>query len=79
MAGYAQGNFTGIPTALAARCSAFIRMGNLCGYRQHLRRVQLDAESWIPGGAEYYLTGFGSKEQNNLGYNIGIVYRFGKQ
>ena len=28
---------------------------------------------------EYYLTGFGSKEQNNLGYNIGIVYRFGKQ
>jgi len=28
---------------------------------------------------EYFLTGFGSKEQNNLGYNCGIVYRFGKQ
>ncbi|MGD0732227.1 MAG: hypothetical protein ABR956_13280 [Terracidiphilus sp.] len=28
---------------------------------------------------EYYLTGFGSKLQNNLGYTLGLVYRFGKQ
>ena len=28
---------------------------------------------------EYYATGFGSSFQNNLGYNISLVYRFGKQ
>ncbi len=28
---------------------------------------------------EYFLTGFGSTLQNNLGFTAGIVYRFGKQ
>lgn len=28
---------------------------------------------------EYFATGFGSKAQNNLGYTITMVYRFGKQ
>jgi hypothetical protein len=28
---------------------------------------------------EYYLTGFGSSQQNSLGYTAGLVYRFGKQ
>jgi hypothetical protein len=28
---------------------------------------------------EYHMTGFGSTTQNNLGFTLGIVYRFGKQ
>jgi hypothetical protein len=28
---------------------------------------------------EYFLTGFGSTLQNNLGFTAGIAYRFGKQ
>jgi hypothetical protein len=28
---------------------------------------------------EYFATGFGSTQQNSLGYTAGIVYRFGKQ
>jgi len=28
---------------------------------------------------EYYLTGFGSRLENSLGYTAGLVYRFGKQ
>jgi hypothetical protein len=28
---------------------------------------------------EYYATGFGSTIQNSLGYNMGLVVRFGKQ
>ena len=29
-------------------------------------------------GPEYYATGFGSTMQNSIGYNFGLVYRFGK-
>jgi hypothetical protein len=28
---------------------------------------------------EYYVTGFGSSAQNNVGFTYGFVYRFGKQ
>ena len=28
---------------------------------------------------EYFLTGFGSTQQNSLGFTIGLAVRFGKQ
>jgi hypothetical protein len=80
MAGYAQGNFTGDTNGFGSAVlglypdgGTFAVTGSIFG------EYNLTPNLGFRVAPEYYLTGFGSKEQNNLGYNIGIVYRFGKQ
>jgi hypothetical protein len=80
MAGYAQGNFTADTNGFGSSVlglypdgSTFAVTGSIFG------EYNLTPNVGFRVAPEYYLTGFGSKAQNSLGYNIGIVYRFGKQ
>jgi hypothetical protein len=80
MGGYARGNFSGDtngfgPTILglypdsstyAVRASVFVE-------------INIAPSLGLRIAPEYYLTGFGSSQQNSLGYTAGLVYRFGKQ
>jgi hypothetical protein len=79
MGGYARGNFTGDTNGygtlgvLYPDASTFAASGAIIG------EYNLSPGIGIRVAPEYYLTGFGSTMQNNLGFTAGIVYRFGKQ
>jgi hypothetical protein len=79
MGGYTQGNFTGDTNGygtlgvLYSDSKTFAASGSMMG------EYNLTPNIGIRVAPEYFLTGFGSTLQNNLGYTAGIVYRFGKQ
>jgi hypothetical protein len=80
MAGYAQGNFTGDTNGFgSAVLGLYPDGGTFAATASIFAEYNLAPNLGFRVAPEYYLTGFGSKEQNSLGYNIGIVYRFGKQ
>jgi len=79
LAGFAEGKFTGdtngygtlgvlYPDGLTYAASASI-----------IAEYNLAPNIGIRVAPEYYLTGFGSSQQNNLGFTAGIVVRIGKQ
>jgi len=80
MAGYARGNFTGDTNGFgSAVLGLYPDGGTFAATASIFGEYNLAPNLGFRVAPEYYLTGFGSKEQNSLGYNIGIVYRFGKQ
>jgi hypothetical protein len=80
MAGYARGNFTGdtngfgtLNGLLYPDSSTFAASVSVYG------EYNVAPNIGIRVAPEYYATGFGSTIQNSLGFQAGIVYRFGKQ
>jgi hypothetical protein len=79
MAGYAQGNFTG-DTSGYGTLGVLYRDGPTYGLNASIfAEYNLAPNIGFRIAPEFYLTGFGSSEQTNLGFTAGIVYRIGKQ
>jgi len=80
MGGYAQGNFSGDTNGFGSAVLGLYPDGSTYAVSATIfAEYNLAPNLGVRVAPEYFLTGFGSKEQNNLGYNCGIVYRFGKQ
>jgi hypothetical protein len=80
MAGYAQGNFTGDTNGFGSKVlGLYPDGGTFAATASIFGELNVAPNLGLRVAPEYYLTGFGSKQQNSLGYNIGLVYRFGKQ
>jgi hypothetical protein len=80
MAGYAQGNFSGDTNGFGTSILGLYPDGStFAASASVFVEYNLAPNLGIRVAPEYYLTGFGSTEQNNLGYNIGLVIRLGKQ
>ena len=79
LAGYAQGNFTG-DTSGYGTLGVLYRDGPTYGVNASiLAEYNLAPNLGFRVAPEFYLTGFGSSQQANLGFTAGIVYRIGKQ
>ena len=80
LAGYARGNFTGDTNGFgSAVLGLYPDASTFAASASIIAEYNVSPNIGIRVAPEYYLTGFGSTEQNSLGYNIGIVCRFGKQ
>jgi len=80
LAGYARGNFTGDTNGFGSKVlGLYPDASTFAASASIFAEYNMTPNIGFRVAPEYYLTGFGSTEQNGLGYNIGIVYRFGKQ
>jgi hypothetical protein len=79
MAGYARGNFTGDTNGYGTLGVLYPDASTYAASASILVEYNLSPSIGIRVAPEYYLTGFGSSQQNNLGFTAGIVYRIGKQ
>jgi hypothetical protein len=79
MAGYAQGNFTGDTNGYGTLGVLYPNGSTFAASASVFVEFNLTPSIGIRVAPEYYLSGFGSTLQNNLGYTAGIVYRIGKQ
>jgi hypothetical protein len=79
MGGYAQGNFTGDTGGYGTLGVLYPDGPTYAASASIFVEVNVTPSIGIRVAPEYYLTGFGSTIQNNLGYTAGLVYRFGKQ
>ncbi|HEY1903729.1 MAG TPA: hypothetical protein VGG56_14945 [Terracidiphilus sp.] len=79
LAGYARGNFTGDTNGYGTLGVLYPDGSTFAASASVFLEYNFAPNIGFRVAPEYYLTGFGSTLQNNLGYNIGIVYRFGKQ
>jgi len=79
LGGYAYGNFTGDTNGFGTLGVLYPDTSTFAASASVFFEYNLAPNVGFRVAPEYYLTGFGSTEQNNLGYNIGIVVRFGKQ
>jgi hypothetical protein len=79
LAGYTYGNFTGDTNGYGTLGVLYPDASTFAASATIFLEYNLAPNLGIRVAPEYYLTGFGSTQQNNLGYNIGIVVRFGKQ
>jgi hypothetical protein len=79
MAGYAQGNFTGDTNGYGSLGVLYPDGSTYAASASIFVEYNLAPSIGIRIAPEYYLTGFGSTQQNNLGFTAGIVYRIGKQ
>jgi hypothetical protein len=80
MDGYAKGNFSGDTNGLGGVSLGLYPDGSTFAAEATIFvEYNLSPSIGIRVAPEYYLTGFGSTLQNSLGYNCGLVYRFGKQ
>jgi hypothetical protein len=82
MAGIARGIFTGDTSgssALATDLGLYPDATTYAASASFIVEYNLTPKVGLRVAPEYFLTGFGSTEQNNLGFTAGIVYRFGKQ
>jgi hypothetical protein len=79
MGGYASGNFTGDTNGFGTLGVLYPDASTFAASASILGEYNLSPSIGLRVAPEYYLTGFGSTLQNNLGYTAGIVYRFGKQ
>jgi len=80
LGGYARGKFTGdtngfgtINGLLYSDSNTFAASASILGELSMTPNVALRL------APEYFVTGFGSKMQNSVGFTGGLVYRFGKQ
>jgi hypothetical protein len=79
MAGYAQGNFTGDTNGYGTLGVLYPSGSTFGAEASVFFEYNVTPRVGLRVAPEYYATGFGSTIQNNLGYNIGLVVRFGKQ
>ena len=82
MAGYAQGNFSGDTSGNSKLSTALGLYPDGSTYAANaslMVEYNLTPNVGIRVAPEYLLTGFGSTQQNSLGFTSGIVYRFGKR
>ena len=80
MGGFAQGNFSGDTNGFGTAVLGLYPDGSTYAVSaSFFAEYNLAPNLGVRVAPEYFLTGFGSKLQNGLGYNCGIVYRFGKQ
>jgi hypothetical protein len=79
MAGYAQGNFTGDTSGYGTLGVLYPDGPSYAVSASIFAEYNLAPSFGFRIAPEYYLTGFGSSLQSNLGFTAGIVYRIGKQ
>lgn len=79
MAGYAAGNFTGDTNGFGTLGVLYPSASTFGAEASVFFEYNVTPRVGLRVAPEYYATGFGSTIQNNLGYNIGLVVRFGKQ
>jgi hypothetical protein len=79
MAGYAQGNFTGDTNGYGTLGVLYPDGPTFAASASIFAEYNVAPSIGIRVAPEYYITGFGSSQQSNLGFTAGIVYRFGKQ
>jgi len=79
MGGLAQGNFTGDTNGYGTLGVLYPDGPTYALSASIIGEYNLAPNLGVRIAPEYLLTGFGSTQQNNLGFTIGIFYRFGKQ
>jgi hypothetical protein len=79
LGGYAYGNFTGDTNGFGTLGVLYPDASTFAASASVFFEYNLSPAIGFRIAPEYVLTGFGSSEQNNLGYNLGIVVRFGKR
>lgn len=80
MGGFAQGNFSADTNGFGSTILGLYPDGSTYAFSASvLGEYNLAPNIGLRVAPEYYLTGFGSTQQNSLGFTAGIVYRFGKQ
>ncbi|MGA3011976.1 MAG: hypothetical protein ABSD72_17105 [Terracidiphilus sp.] len=82
MGGFSYGNFSGDTnhsTTLSTDLGLWPNGGVFAASASIPVEYNLTPNVGLRVAPEYYVTGFGSTEQNSLGFTTGIVYRFGKQ
>ena len=79
MAGYARGNFTGDTNGYGTLGVLYPDGGTFAASASIFFEYNLTPNVGLRVAPEYYLTGFGSTVQNNLGYTIGLVVRVGRR
>jgi hypothetical protein len=79
LGGYTYGNFTGDTNGFGTLGVLYPDASTFAASASVLFEYNLSPAIGLRVAPEYYLTGFGSTIQNNLGYNLGIVVRFGKR
>jgi hypothetical protein len=79
MAGYARGNFTGDTNGFGTLGVLYPDASTFAASASIFVDYNVAPNIALRVAPEYYLTGFGSTIQNNLGYTMGLVIRVGKQ
>ena len=79
MAGYARGNFTGDTNGEGTLGVLYPDASTFGAEASVFVEYNVAPNIGLRVAPEYFATGFGSTIQNSLGYNIGLVVRFGKQ
>jgi hypothetical protein len=79
MGGFAYGNFTSDTSGYGTLGVLYGDGPTFAASVSILGDYNLAPNIAIRVAPEYFLTGFGSSEQNNLGFTAGLVFRFGKQ
>lgn len=79
LGGYTYGNFTSDTNGFGTLGVLYPDASTFAASASVFFEYNLSPAIGLRVAPEYYLTGFGSTIQNNLGYNLGIVVRFGKQ
>ena len=79
LAGYTRGNFTGDTNGYGTLGVLYPDGGTYAASASIFLEYNVAPNLGLRVAPEYYLTGFGSTQQNNLGYTIGLVIRVGKQ
>jgi hypothetical protein len=80
MGGYAQGNFSGDTNGFGAKTlGLYPDSSTFAGSASLVAEYNVSPALGLRLGPEYFVTGFGSTIQNNVGFTGGFVYRFGKQ
>jgi hypothetical protein len=79
LAGYANGNFTGDTNGYGTLGVLYPNASTFAASAAILGEYNLTPNVGLRVAPEYFVTGFGSTIQNNLGYTGSIVIRFGKQ
>jgi hypothetical protein len=82
LGGFANGNFSGDTsnnTALSTALGLYPNGSTFAASANLLGEYNLTPNIGLRVAPEYFVTGFGSTQQNSLGFTLGVVYRFGKQ
>jgi hypothetical protein len=79
MVGYARGDFTGDTNGEGTLGVLYPDGGTYAANASIFAEYNVAPNIGVRVAPEYYLTGFGSSQQNSLGFTAGIVYRFGRQ
>jgi hypothetical protein len=79
LGGFTQGNFTGDTGGAGTLGVLYPDGSTFAASASLLGEYNLTPNVGLRVAPEYYLTGFGSTTQNNLGFTLSFVYRFGKQ